>query len=219
MPPQAKRIANTLRCVVDEGSSELRRLQQAVALAQQQASEAKNAEARLRTMVRVANDNASDMNSRKDLAERLLEDAVEEAKDLRAELEATRELAAQDIAALHETIEELTLKLQEAADISWKPVPKFESSSVVVVLEAEVANLSRELNASRVAVRKAEDLICDLRSELQATKALAAEEQALLRAEYDQLIEEASNLQPVPMWVGTDEEATQRMKALETQVS
>lgn len=146
------RSVGPMLAIEDEtGSLELRRLQQELVAARAAASDATNAESRLRNMVRIANQNAQRLSEERDAAEMEAKAAEERLEDLKEELEATRILADQEEAAMREQIQELQLRLE----VSGSP-PSGDAADLLL----ENTRLSEELKQMYLRAKRAENEVC-----------------------------------------------------------
>ena len=210
--PQVRHATPLIACDDAGLSADTKRLQQEVSQAKRVAADASNAEARLRTMVRLANENAQQLADERDAAKVEACDAAELIEDLKAEIEATRELAAQDELALRDELEELR---RQCAGSSGAALPDGPG------LEREVGRLTQELAIASDRAARAEDEAEDLRAELEATQELSRQDVAVLEEQLDELRRGGggANASP-PSWEeDADEVQSRRVKELEEQVA
>eukprot|EP00962_Isochrysis_galbana_P046199 scaffold18498_cov89-Isochrysis_galbana.AAC.2 len=144
------------------------------------ASDAANAEARLRSMVAAANRNADALAAERDRA-------LEDLRDLRGEAEAAATLAAQDIAGLEQTVADLLAQL--AAARSGEGTSASPEAAEALRAAAERASaLEDQLASSRRETAFALDEVAELRARCSLAEA-EADAMAELSQEADELRE------------------------------
>ena len=191
----------------DDAASRIRELELAAREAKERASDAMNAEARLRQMVAQAEATAT-----REITARL--DAEEKTDDLRDELEALRELYASDVSALQAEVDELTAQCERASGT--------DGGDDAGNVDARIAELTDELAETRERALRAEADLEDTAAELEAVRALSSQDAAAHEAVVEELREELRTARAEladPVLGGRDEEAQRTIGELRSQVS
>ena len=183
----------------------LRSLSQQLQAANAKASEAANAEARLRNMVATAKEAAD----REITARLAAEDASEE---LQAEVDALRSLYASDVDALQQSVDELTAQVEKQGGGGEEEGPTDE----------RMAELTAERNELRGRALVAEADLADAVAELDAVRVLAGQDAAAHESAMEDMSEQldaAKAAAAEAALVGGDEGAQEVIRELRGQVS
>ena len=183
----------------------MRPLSQQLQAANAKASEAANAEARLRNMVATAKEAAD----REITARLAAEDASEE---LQAEVDALRSLYASDVDALQQSVDELTAQVEKQGGGGEEEGPTDE----------RMAELTAERNELRGRALVAEADLADAVAELDAVRVLAGQDAAAHESAMEDMSEQldaAKAAAAEAALVGGDEGAQEVIRELRGQVS
>jgi chromosome segregation ATPase len=129
------------------------------------ASDAANAEARLRSMVAAANRNADALAAERDRA-------LEDLRDLRDEAEAAATLASQDISGLEETVADLQTQLASARSEAGAGASP-EAAEALRAATERASALEEQLASSRREAAFAQDEVAELRARCSLAEAEA----------------------------------------------
>jgi hypothetical protein len=192
-PCPRTRSAVPVCCSIESLKGQLLEAKNAVA-------DAANAEARLRNMVATANKNADRANASRQAAEEKLE-------DLKLELDALRQLYAEEVARNAEDDEVAQVaRAVGAADMQ------------VDELEGRLSAALAETSALRTELIRTQGVAEDTQQELEAVRVLAGEEEAALLATIEKLTEKLKRAESNSGAADFGNESTARTRELEEQV-